>query len=254
MIRFILSLSLLLTISCGKDKKEEKDRKSHDASQFYNTSQIKVHIYYEAGAEPYINDTMFEGLGYWNILDENLKALFQGRKTNTNIIVPKTLSQMNLIASQNKFEWSLDEAVNLFHTIHSSSSSSDLAVIFVKGFAKQSPSIIGFHVNTKPFVFIFKDVIRSSGTSDPLNLAPKYLEQATVIHELGHALGLVNNGVKMQTPHQDTEHGHHCSNPNCIMFYTHESINGLRQFIQNIIETQSFVMFDDNCLKDVRSF
>lgn len=45
-------------------------------------------------------------------------------------------------------------------------------------------------------------------------------ERSTLIHELGHAMGLVNHGVPMQRPHV-AEDGVHSSNPRSVMAQGH---------------------------------
>lgn len=47
--------------------------------------------------------------------------------------------------------------------------------------------------------------------------------RAVFIHELGHALGLVNNGIPMAEPHEDPDHPGHSSNPNSVMYYAAET-------------------------------
>ncbi|MES2644303.1 MAG: hypothetical protein V4850_32760 [Myxococcota bacterium] len=49
------------------------------------------------------------------------------------------------------------------------------------------------------------------------------VEPTVLVHEAGHLLGLVNNGVDMVEDHQDTEHGHHDQNEDCIMYWAAET-------------------------------
>jgi hypothetical protein len=53
------------------------------------------------------------------------------------------------------------------------------------------------------------------------------VERAVLVHEFGHALGLVDRGAKMQTPHEDEEHEGHSSNRNSVMWWQVESIGQL---------------------------
>lgn len=64
-----------------------------------------------------------------------------------------------------------------------------------------------------------RDGTRNGGI---LGTAPeeRYVERAVVVHELGHALGLVDLGTKMQRPHEDSEHQGHSSNPESVMYWT----------------------------------
>lgn len=70
---------------------------------FTSTQKLVVEVYYEAGAEPFAGNTA-KGVLYWSILEDNLKAIFKYKSVQPTIIVPKTLSEMHLLPSQNKLE------------------------------------------------------------------------------------------------------------------------------------------------------
>ena len=44
-------------------------------------------------------------------------------------------------------------------------------------------------------------------------------EASVLLHEVGHLMGLVNDGLPMVSPHQDAEHGAHDLNDECLMHY-----------------------------------
>jgi hypothetical protein len=50
-------------------------------------------------------------------------------------------------------------------------------------------------------------------------------EKQVIVHEAGHNLGLVNNGIPMQTAHEDTQHPHHDVRDSCVMYWSN---NGQR--------------------------
>jgi hypothetical protein len=81
-----------------------------------------------------------------------------------------------------------------------------------------------------------------------------FIEQATLVHEFGHAMGLVNNGVPLTSSHQDTQKGHHCINTNCVMYWQNEGVSDLKEFVQSYMTTGSLVMFGPECLKDASSY
>jgi len=72
------------------------------------------------------------------------------------------------------------------------------------------------------------------------------METTVVLHEFCHLLGLVNFGTKMQNSHQDTAHGQHCNNDECLMFWQAE--NNMASGIMNNIP-----QLDANCLADLRA-
>lgn len=244
----LIILSLLVLMSCGKPPAEKSSIKKQNPSAYYSSSKVSVKVFYEPGAEPFVQ----EGLVFktWTILEKNLEALFLGRTLVPQIEVPKELSDMSVLPPQNKSKWSMEAAVALAKRSSVSSDPASFEIYFVNGHASDGDNVIGFHLSGTKIIMIFKDVIRSSG-SGPV---PKYVEQATLVHEIGHALGLVNNGTKMQTEHQDKAHGAHCNEAKCVMYYSNEGTSGMMSYVQQIIQTGDLVMFDDKCLQDARSY
>lgn len=75
------------------------------------------------------------------------------------------------------------------------------------------------------------------------------LETFVLTHETGHILGLVNNGTQMAVAHQDTEHGAHCSNTNCLMYW--EAQNNVK--LGDLLGEDELPILDENCLLDLRA-
>lgn len=48
------------------------------------------------------------------------------------------------------------------------------------------------------------------------------VERVALVHEVGHLMGLVNGGTPMVTPHEDTAHPRHSSNPDSVMYWQAE--------------------------------
>lgn len=71
------------------------------------------------------------------------------------------------------------------------------------------------------------------------------VERAVIVHEFGHALGLVNRGADMKTQHEDADHRGHSSNRNSVMWWQVESLGALAGL--NSIPTQ----FDANDKADL---
>lgn len=70
-------------------------------------------------------------------------------------------------------------------------------------------------------------------------------------HEFGHLLGLVDvpgSGTEMQTDHKDEQHGSHCTNNSCLMYYAMERPDLIEQFFG-----ESVPPLDANCLADLRA-
>ena len=108
-----------------------------------------------------------------------------------------------------------------------------------------STATLGFAYRNTSVCLFGKDIFDHSGAFGEVSRVS--LETSVLEHEFGHILGLVNLGTTMQTPHQDTAHGNHCNNPDCLMYYaidTHESLPSLMNNIP---------VLESNCRRDLRA-
>lgn len=95
-------------------------------------------------------------------------------------------------------------------------------------------------------VCLFGKTIESN--SGGINQASRVkVESGVLLHEIGHILGLVNNGTGMVTPHEDNDNRAHCTNTNCLMYYTIET-TGLMNMLNNNIP-----QLDLNCINDLKA-
>lgn len=88
----------------------------------------------------------------------------------------------------------------------------------------------------------------SGGFNQP---SRRLTESISFRHEFGHLFGLVNiqgSGTDMQTNHQDTEHGNHCDNDSCLMYYAMENADVFGQFFG-----ESIPELDANCIADLQA-
>jgi hypothetical protein len=108
-------------------------------------------------------------------------------------------------------------------------------------------SVLGVAYRNTSFV-IFEETIRQF-SNQPLAPSLTTLESVVVNHEVGHLLGLVNAGTTMQTDHQDTEHGRHCTDEDCLMYWTAETGEGLL----NMLTGGSVPSLNALCLNDLQA-
>jgi predicted Zn-dependent protease len=228
---------------------KKSSQEKQDISKIYASGNLKIRVFYEPGAEPY-TDVVISGLPIlkaFMVLDKNLKAMFPGK----NVTVPMNLSEMSAMSAKNKAVWTINEIQDLGDSLGEASGADTTVfnVFFLNGHA-ENQNVIGMHLSNTKTIAIFKEVIESSG-GGPVQ---KYVEQATLVHEIGHGVGLVNNGIAMVgAAHEDTTNHAHCSNPKCVMYYMNEGAGALATFLQGRLTNPDLVMLDSACLKDVTS-
>jgi len=106
-----------------------------------------------------------------------------------------------------------------------------------------STTTLGFAYRNTSICLFGKDIFDHSGAIGEVTRIA--LESSVVEHELGHIMGLVNLGTHMVVFHQDTAHGNHCNNPNCLMYYATEIHAGLGALASYV------PVLDSNCMKDL---
>ncbi len=228
-----------------------------DLADLYTTcTRITVHVAYEPDALPYTGSTE-TGIPYWSVLENNLSVLFVERTIAPDVVVPKDLANMEQIPGQGRVLWTPQQIIALASYIWDTpqtETSAEFYVLFVNGYYNDETGanryIIGISVGGTPVIAVFKDVIADSGFTHATNC---FMEQAVLVHEFGHAVGLVNNGVPMASRHEDLLHPRHCINENCVMYWENDRDN-LVFFIHRIISTDSQILFDSQCLRDASSF
>jgi hypothetical protein len=75
------------------------------------------------------------------------------------------------------------------------------------------------------------------------------MQGTVLVHELGHLLGLVNNGVPMVAPHEDPEDSHHCDDEGCAL---HHHVTVPKKGPD--IDEDGFASYCSRCLDDLRAF
>lgn len=235
---------------------------AYGPKDFFSTmDELKVEVAYEPGAIPFTATRSNSMSSYWNILETNLNKLFEKKQKKPIIFVPKTTSEMTALPEFNKSSWSAQDVADIalqYRRTDSSPKTGSFFIVFLRGYFKpegeaSSTSTIGIQITGTTIIAIFKDVVQSLGNS-PNNLVQIYTEQSTLVHEMGHALGLVNNGIPMHTNHQDHQHGTHCTNPDCVMYWLNEGSGDLQSFVQKMIRSGNTNLFGSECLADIENF
>ncbi len=252
---------VLLTIACaacgssgGGDDDGSPDAATGNAGVFDPSfTKVTIEIDYETGQEPFTGATI--GFGdTFDLSKANLDRVFSGTKQLT---IPSELSSMEDVGTIDDEELTVPDILAIADAHRDSFDSTTektYYVVFVSGhFADDSGvqnGVLGVSIGDTGVIAMFKDVIRSTDVPALPNVV-RFVEQSTLIHELGHAIGLVDNGVAMVTGHKDAAHGAHCDNDKCVMYYLNEGASDAAMFVQQRVTSGSSILFDDHCLADV---
>jgi hypothetical protein len=216
-------------------------------------TRVAIEIDFETGQAPFTGP--ITGFGdTFDLLAENLQRLFSGQKT---LALPRTTAEMEdvgAIADEELTSADLLALAGAHRAQRDEAGTKTYYVLFVSGhFADEGgvqPSVLGVSIGHTGVVAMFKDVIRSTSVAALPNLV-RFVEQSTLVHELGHGIGLVANGVAMTSAHVDTAHGAHCTNDRCVMYYLNEGAADAAMFARQVITTGNKILFDAACLADV---
>ncbi len=211
--------------------------------------EVRVEVDYQAGAAPFVRGNRLMEQP-WDFFRINAEALFA--RHPRDIHVPSGLEEMERIDDiAPKTKTFTTEAIMDIAALHRDAYSDGLLasyyVIFLDGhYADENgkrDDVLGVTVGSTGVVAMFKPVIRKVSGS-------RFAEQATLIHEFGHAIGLVNFGLPVVGDHHDEANGAHCNNEDCVMYYLNEGRKDLVEFIERFEATGDAVMFGPDCLRD----
>lgn len=244
-----LALALMgpfLSAGCGDsgstpDNPEAKDLYSKEVTEMI------IEVDYQDGAEPFTGSAAtIDDL--WSLFRVNAQALF--KETPRTITVPSNLEDMEKLTDITAQDFTSNDIVAIADKHRNRKNEGTVYTfyfVFLNGYYKDGEgrrdNVLGVSLGSTGIIAMFKPVIGTGATS-------KFVEQTTLIHEFGHAVGLVNNGVSMTTSHQDSENGRHCTNSSCVMYWANEGIVDLIEFAKKFITSSSVVVFGDECLAD----
>lgn len=243
MSRFVALLSLLI-ISCGGTATPEE--RKPPPQLFSPSSTIKkvvVEIDYGPDAQPYEGGTLF---------DANAERLFRDTGKTFTVQSPTPIDEPT------KTSLDVNELLEIAARHRDVKNSDDTAgfyVLFVNARFKDSAlqvrdDVLGVSIGNTGVIAMFKPVIESTKSILTPNLE-RFVEQTTLTHEFGHAVGLVNNGAPALANHHDTEHGAHCSNEQCVMYWQNEGASAAIEFARKYLTSGNAIVFDADCLDDV---
>lgn len=132
-----------------------------------------------------------------------------------------------------------------------SGSTAVMYIVYVDGRFAEKDGVVGLAYSASSFV-IFYDKIKDSSRS-VLTASPQDVEKAVVVHEMGHNLGLVNNGIPMPCgDHEDPDHPKHSDNQDSVMYWAVET-NPVDNFFGGRFSGAPPTQFDSNDECDMES-
>lgn len=246
-VRVVLLLLLAFASACGQQKKitDYVRQQDIDSAEFFSDSvtEFAVDVYYEASAAPFTGPLTDSPERTWAITRQSFIEVFKTH-VRRKVSVPQDLPAMRAIPDNNIVSWDEKQLMALSKSLDTPpvTGRATAKVIFIKGNYQGQSTVLGIHFSGVKTAFVFKDGITLFAGGIPFQ---QRIEQATVVHELGHVIGLVNNGVPMVAPHEDSEHPHHTTDPDDVMYW---------DLISTATRSDRLILFGKKTLDDAHAF
>ncbi len=216
-------------------------------------TRVVIEVDYGPGAAPYVGSIPSMG-DVWGIFSANARRLFQG--SGKQLTIPTTLGEMQRIETSTT-DFTLDDLVSLSRHNRNSLPTATTAtfhVMILNGYFRDASGqrrtdLLGGNLDGTGVIVIFKPVVQSTEATGG-QYAPAIVEQTTLVHEFGHAVGLVGDGLPAVHDHEDHAHAHHCTSSTCVMNAWNEGGPAAVSFAARVASTGDAVMFDSDCLAD----
>ncbi len=215
-----------------------------------DVDEVILEVDYQEGAAPFVGDFR-NGTQVWGLTEDNANALFGA--SSAMLDIPTTLDDMEEIEVASEQAFGSADIVEIAEANRSplnSDARRGIYVVFLDGFFERNGTpqrqVLGVSINGRGIIAMFKPVIESAAPA-PLRA---FVEQSVLIHEFGHAVGLVNSGLPLTSDHHDAENGAHCTNRQCVMYHQNEGISDIIEFAVRVRETGSNVLFGEECVDD----
>lgn len=151
------------------------------------------------------------------------------------------------IPAQGKNSYSVDDLTDIeseYRTRYNTNTNIAASLIVLDGEYSENNQVLGVaYRNTSMAIFGSTIAENSGGISQP---SRSKLESAIMNHEFGHLLGLVDLGTEMVDNHEDPDHGKHCDNSDCLMYYAVETTE-----IASFLMESDVPDLDQNCKNDL---
>jgi hypothetical protein len=182
-------------------------------------TKVVIEVDYQTGAKPYVGaQGGKDGIGdIWGLGKSNVTAIFETKQ----VTIPTKLAEMEELTDIEPGNYSEAQILEIAKAHRDTLPDGDLTsfyVLFLNGnYVDASGNVdeerLAVSIGKTGVIAMFRPALdKPAGNTIP---PPAYVEQLAFIHEMGHAVGFVNNGVpiaKTNTAHEDTADPHHCTN------------------------------------------
>lgn len=212
-----------------------------------------------AGASNYLTATSYQSL----VIEIQAVSGYEPSVTTQNNLVSFLQARLNKpggitviidtdIAPPGQTSYSIDDVNRIEAQNRKLQSSGTQAIayfLFLDGTSASDSSsgqILGQAHSSSSIVIYEKTIKGLAGSIGQPSVA--VLESTVLEHEFGHLLGLTNLGSQMQTSHQDTAHGNHCSITSCLMYWNVDTSNIVSNLLGGTVPS-----LDSDCLADLKA-
>ncbi len=249
----------MAVVACGS--KGESDASRFDqptATVVFGgaTEAVEVEVDYAKGAAPATGIVPGVGADAWGLFANNAKRIFAKASPKT-LKVPSTLADMEALDITGE-SFTAEDILSIADAHRNKRSAGSLAtfyVVWLPGYFDDGhgpkKDVLGTTIGATGVTAMFKGAIDASAGGVAFQAA--LLEQFALLHEFGHAVGLVDNGINPASAHRDMSHGAHCSNPACAMYHANEGIAAALTFARQITVGDQ-ILLGPECLEDIDTF
>lgn len=225
-------VSALVLAVCGCSSQEESFATAPQELDTASASKVEVEIDYAPGAEPITDESGVLG-DPWAVAHDNSATIFGPDK---EVSIPTKLSDMQRLDDVTQTEITEEDLIAIAEKHRDRVSTRDTVtfyVVYLNATFKDEtgtllPRTTGLSVRGARVVGLFKPAMRF-GLNGAATIA--FAEQATLVHELGHASGRP-----------------HCDNKECVMFWRNELVKqNDADFVHTYLERRRKVLFGSEC-------
>ncbi len=215
--------------------------------------RVVFEVDYVAGAEPVtgaaggIDDV-------WKVAEENTRAILGG----VEIVRPRSLDDMTRIAEELPEQVTTDEILAVADRQRDEDDAADtraLYIVWLDSFfaveGERRENVLAVSIGDTRVIGVLRAAFPRVERHVPGELQ-NLVEQVVLVHELGHAFGLVDRGIPRETVvlgYADRDN-HHCPNPSCVM---HQGApHALVWVLDEAANDVDLVLFGEECLNDAR--